>query len=356
MWACLTRLKDGLNLLRHYLEGLDKQDALLALQCDACGQAEPFIAQLQEHFRLQNNKSQYDYNTIIISLYGYLERFIEDLIGEYLDQVSSAVAEFANLPPAVQANHLMLSLELARKADYQKYASSVRVEDVVAKLHACFTTPAKYQLNARAFAQHTSNFRHAVVSDTFKQCGITGIAPSIRRAEPFISFLTNENPDRDVETHLAREDDVVFYRLNDLANRRNDVAHGSFVDDILSRDLLRTYVDFIEAYGEGLALVVYERTLPFLLERAVGLGTPLRVINNRIVCVDFPAGQLAVGDMLIAKTADTSRPFKGGPIKEIQQNSVSLNTVSGGDGVQIGICVEFGAKQNQEFYYFRSAP
>src|SRR5690349_11047165 len=120
MWACLRRLKDGLHLLRHYLDTLDKHDELLALKSKACGEAGPLIAYLQNHSRLQNNKSQYDYNTVIISLYGYLERFIEDLIAEHLEQVASLVPVFALLPPVVQARHVTLSLDLARKADYQK--------------------------------------------------------------------------------------------------------------------------------------------------------------------------------------------------------------------------------------------
>jgi len=354
MWVCLGVLEEGLILLRHYLDGLNKRDQLLALNYEVGGDAGRLIKEFQEHFRLKNNKSQYDYNTIIVSLYGYLERYIEDLIGEHMDQVSNLVAKFTDLPPSVQASHLALSLELARKADYQKYGGRVRVEDVISNLHACFATPDQYELNVQAFAQHNANFRQAVVNDTFAQCGIAGVAQSLRQAEPFISFLKDEDPERDLDVYLSKDDEVVFSRLNDLASRRNDVAHGSPVDDIQSLDILRTYIDFIGAYAAGLALVVYERTLPSMLESAVLLGTPIRVFDSRIVCVEFPEGQIAVGDTLIAKTRDTNRPFKGGLIKEIQQNHVSLNMVNGGPSIQIGLLVEFGVKQNQEFYCFKA--
>src|SRR5258706_5657131 len=104
MWACLGRLKEGLSLLRHYIDGIDKEDILLRLDSENCGDAVPVIKDFQEHFRSKNNKAQYEYNTIIVSLYGYLERYIEDLIGEYLDQVSSLVPEFLELPSSIQAN------------------------------------------------------------------------------------------------------------------------------------------------------------------------------------------------------------------------------------------------------------
>jgi hypothetical protein len=354
MWDCIDRLTEGLTLLRHYLDGLDKQDHLLALDADSCGDGRQQIKVLQDHFRTKNNKARYDYNTVIISLYGYLERFIEDLIGEYLSLVSIHVPTFAELPLSIQEKHLGLSLDLARKADYQRFASSIRTPDIIARLHACFHTPERYQLNHQAFAQHTANFRQSVVVTTFSLLGIRDIGQSLRQAEPFMGFLKEEDPERDVQTYLAGGDELVFARLNDLADRRNDVAHGTPVDDILSRDLLRSYIAFVEAYASGLALVVYERLLPLLLKRAVALGTPITVIDNRIVCVNFPAGQITVGDTLIAKTQDTSRPFKGGLIKQIAQNRVQVNTISGGPGVQIGMLVEFSAKDNQEFYFLNA--
>ncbi len=350
MWDCIYRLAEGLTLLRHYLDGLDKQDRLLVLNFEACGDGRQLIKELQDHFRTKHHEAHYDYSTVIISLYGYLERFIEDLIGEYLSLISVHVPTFTELPSAIQEKHLSLSLELARKADYQKYAGSVRTPDIIGRLHACFQTPDKYQLNHKAFAQHTANFRQSVIVTTFRQLGIKDVGQSLRQAEPFRAFLTDEDPERDVQTYLSGGDEVVFARLNDLAERRNDAAHGTPVDDILSRDLLRSYIAFIEAYASGLALVVYESALPFMLTRALALGAPLKVIDNRIVCVNLPTGQITVGDTLIAKTSDASRPFKGGPIKEIQQNYVQHQTVSGGTGVQIGMLIGFGAKDNQEFY------
>jgi len=353
MWACLTSFRDGLSLLRHHLDGLDKQDALLNVDPGTCDAANELIADLQSHCRRKNNKSQYDYNMVIVSLYGYLERYIEDLIGEHLDQVVDVVARFSDLPASVQEKHLPLSLELARKADRQKYESSARPDEIISKLHSCYASPDKYNLNVLAFAQHSANFRQSVITQTFAQCGIADVAQGVKQSEPFISFLRKENPELDVNLFIGKENDVVFSRLNDLAERRNDVAHGSIVDEILSRDILREYVDFVEAYAEGLGLFVFERTLPFMLPSSVRLGTAIEVIDNRIVCVNLLGGEISVGDMIIARTQDTRRPYKGGPIREIQRENISLEKITGGPGVQIAMLVDFGAKQNHEFYCFQ---
>jgi len=352
MWSCNGTFKDGLALLRHYLDGLDQQDKLLDLQPECCGDGGPVVRAIQEHFRARNNKARYEYNTVIVSLYGYLERFIEELIGEYLRVVSSNVATFAELPAIIQANHLPFSLELARKADYQRYAGTVRVEDVVARLHLCFSSPDKYELNVEAFSQHTANFRHGIVAETFAKSGVGELGAALRKAETFKAFLATENPERDLETYLAGNDEIVFARLDDLANRRNDVAHGTPTDDYLSHDLLRVLIDFVDAYTTSLGEIIYERALPFMAQKASVLGAAITVIDHRIVCVDLPAGRVAVGDILIAKTQDGSRPYKGGPIKEIQRDHVPTQSIEGGPGVQIGMLVDFGAKDNHEFYVF----
>src|SRR5262249_20353475 len=137
MWSCLRKLQEGLSYLRHYLDGLDKEDQLLSLDFRKCGDAGHLVQAFQQHFRSKNNKLQYEYNTIIISLYGYLERYIEDLIAEHLVLVSTFVPGFHDLPDAVQQNHLDLSLELTRKAEFPRYAGTLRAEDIIAKLHAC---------------------------------------------------------------------------------------------------------------------------------------------------------------------------------------------------------------------------
>jgi hypothetical protein len=350
MWVCTNKLEVGLNLLRHYLDGLDKQDALLLLDPETCAEAKHQVKVLQDHFKPKNNKARYDYNTIVISLYGYLERFIEDLIGEYLALIVSEVPTFSKLPTSIQNNHLELSLDLVRKADNQRNAGRVRVEDIVARLHSCFATPENYRLNDEAYAQHTANFRQSVVVETLNRCGIADTGSSLRQSEPLVEFLRRENPERDIQTYMAAGDDIVFARLNDLANRRNDVAHGNLADEVLSRELLHTYIGFIEAYARGLALVVYERSLPFLLERSLALGAAIAVYDHRIVCVTLRAGTISVGDTLIAKTLDASRPYKAGAIKEIEQNNTKLTSIDGGLGVKVGLLVEFGAKDNQDFY------
>jgi hypothetical protein len=261
---------------------------------------------------------------------------------------------YGDLPQAIRENHFLVSFELARKADYQQYMQTVRVEDIIARLHSCYSSPSNYQLNIKAFTHHTANFRHSAVTTIFTKVGLENIGHAIRQTEPFRQFLLAEDSERDADKYLTGGDDVVFGRLDDLANRRNDVSHGTPVEDILSRELMRGLIAFVEAYAAGLSVAIYERTIPFRLSRATPLGSAITVIDHRIVCVELSTGRISVGDTLIAKTQDTGRPYRASRIKEIQQNRVNLTAVDGGSGVQIGILVDFGAKQNHEFYHLRA--
>lgn len=355
MWPAIQRLREQLMWLRHYVDGLDKQDAITSCAPESCGSAAAAMTDLANHFRTGGFKTRYEYNTVIVSLYGNLERFVEDIIEQYVTRVTRLVPNYLELPEKIRTRHIPLSLELARKADFHRYATAVRVEEVIERLNTCFTQPDRYELNAVAFAQHTSNVRHAVIAAMLTECGLSDVPQVLRHADPFTGLLQREDAERDVDLYLRLPDDVVFFRLTDLANRRNDVSHGIMSDDTMSRELLRSYVDFVEAYCEAMALVLFERTLPFVLPLARNLGQPIAVFNNRIVAVELTEGQLTVGDILVAETQDPTRPFKGGPILSIERDHVAYDCIDGGPGVKVGAAVGFGAKPTHRFHHISSA-
>jgi hypothetical protein len=353
MWASLIAFRDGLNHLRHYVEGIERQNELLSIriQSPPANECETRVDQLQQHFQKSNNKKVFEYNSVIVSLYGYVERFIEELVSEYLKYLNDTVPSFEKLPQKVQEAHMELSLELIRNAHLQKNQGVVEKEAIISNLHACFKDPEKYKLNIDAYTQHSANFKQRIVDDLFARCGISGVSKLLRGVEVFLRLLESVDPERDLKQYLSKTDSIVFGELDDLAERRNEVAHGRAPSELLSLELLRARISFLEAYGEALARVVYERTLVYEAKYSAQLiGAPIAVYNSEIVCVDLVSGDVRVGDTLIAKTQDTLRPFKAGEIISLQRDRVDCAEIAGGAGVQIGMKVLFGAKQNQEFY------
>jgi hypothetical protein len=356
MWASLIAFQYGLGQLRHYISGLEKHDRLLGAKVEDCpdgSNCKILISDLQAHFKTQNSKATFEYNTIIVSLYGYVEQYVESLIGEYLTYLSDTVPSYGQLPGALQQRHLDLSLDLIKLTDHVQKYQAVKKEIVIANLHSCFGTPNSYTLNIEAYTHHGANLRQKTITEMFLQCGVAGLSHALRNHESLIKVLTDLDPDRDVSKLMQKEDAVIFWPIDDLAERRNEVSHGSPAQ-LLSNDILLERIAFVEAYGEALASVIYQRRLSVDAKyRSRELGMPLAVFNNCIVCVALGSGSVRIGDVLIAQTPDEN--YLSGKIMSIEREHVPHEVVHGGEGVQIGMRVEFAAKKNQFFFLMPQA-
>lgn len=92
--------------------------------------------------------------------------------------------------------------------------------------------------------------------------------------------------------------------LEDLVQRRNDLAHSYGDNDILSPDLLGTYVDIVDAYLRSLVRVATEAMVHRVVEqRLLQIGTVVKVWSGRLG-VQLTGGYIEVGArLLITKDA-----------------------------------------------------
>lgn len=86
-----------------------------------------------------------------------------------------------------------------------------------------------------------------------------------------------------------------------------------------------------------------------LKHKAVGLGSPIMVINNSIVCLEMKNTEIKLGDTLIATTGNGDRPYMMGPIQELQVNNQQQQRVVATPSVNVGARVLFKAKQNYQY-------
>jgi len=85
--------------------------------------------------------------------------------------------------------------------------------------------------------------------------------------------------------------------------------------------------------------------------RGIELGKPIVVYNNEIVCISVRNTIIRVGDLLIAETANPTRPYLAGEIQKLQVDKIPYEEVPANpDGVDIGMRVLFNAKENQSFF------
>jgi len=351
MRASLTSFQEGIDDLNNFIKGIEKSSNLLKSNLKKEQPIEEYLFSLdvfQEHFRAFHIKQTiYNYKTIIISLYGQLESFVETLIKSYLEVLSQIVTTYGKLPEDILKNHFNKSAELIQKIDSLPKYQHLKKEDVIKNLNKCIETPTNYALNIDAYTHHTANFKHDIIVQFFKQVGIE-ISNHIREEQPFKGYLSEVHPDVEIPEQLN-----VYEKLNDLANRRNDVAHGAEINLLGIQDLLE-HIRFVEAYGLSLYNVIYYETLLYEVRyNSIRLNDPKIIINNEIICLELNNTSIAVGDRIVAYTPERTRPISFSEIKEIQVDKVEHQEVEEQESIVVGIKVEFKAKDNQKFFLLK---
>lgn len=346
MKASLLSFHQELGSLRYYLKVLELESELLAQKIDNPGASplEQTFVQFKNHVSRSSAKRTFDYNSIIVSLYGFFEQYIESSLRSYAATVNGIVPAYEDLPEVIRNKHIELSYQLITRVQDARYRSPTTIPEIIANLHSCMTNAGTYKVNTDAYAYHSANFRTSVIDQTFSHLGISTISKKIKNEQRFVDYLLALDPTRQpdsIDVHKA------FSIVDDLADRRNDVAHGISAV-LLSMDILETYVDFFDAYAEALYNVLRKETLQYSGKyQAVFIGTPIAVYNNSIVCISVENLAVKEGDTLIACTPNNE--YFDGEIVEIQVNNTRYTEIVPGPKQDIALKVPFKAKDNQTF-------
>ena len=62
---------------------------------------------------------------------------------------------------------------------------------------------------------------------------------------------------------MSNRGDDLFNLIDDLVERRNYIAHGGQIDDILNITEFDEYINFLEAYGKAIFQALSERLIEF---------------------------------------------------------------------------------------------
>jgi hypothetical protein len=227
----------------------------------------------------------FSYKNGIISLYGFLERFIEDVVIEYLRAICEQSPDYKSLPHEIRKNHLDASLDHVNKikrikginGDYREYT----LRETVKNMHACLAESQSYTLNYDAFISHSSNFRYDSIHEVFTRIGIRGISRSCLNDENLVEALSRRHsPSGALDKKLLIS--LLISELDDLAQRRNEIAHGVRIDEIESLDILQDRIDVIRKYCLAIHSVVLQHLNAhlYMTVRKVDLGKPSKVYGG----------------------------------------------------------------------------
>jgi hypothetical protein len=348
MRASLVALEQQLSDLRKYVRLLRVTSDLS--QLGSAG-VEPNLqeALLAEFISLAVSpaKRRYDYSAVIVTLYGAVEQFLESILRAYARHLNSVYSKYSELPENIVSRHFDLTTQLMARIDEARYRGIITPEQLVSNLHSCLSNSVSYVLNDYAFCHHTSNFRSSLIDELFKGLELNNVLGSARLCPIFATHLKQSFAEQDLPQLKPSQ---VFSCLNDLAERRNDVAHGN-VQEILSLDILEDYID----YHERLCAAIYD----VVISAAVGvvasqkgkcLGKPIAVFDHRIVCITMRNTPVSVGDTLISEAGHGPCPFASGEIQEIQVSHSRCDSVGSWPWINVAMRVEFRAPNGGVYY------
>lgn len=297
----LVRLKYDLNQLRQYISFNTKVNALLGKK-PAVGVTEiPELVDLRlmrEDFR---KKKVFEYNSYIISLYGFFERFVENLLENYLESLLRLTTHFQFLPLEIQNNYISLHTEFLKFISYPKY-SHLNEKDVIFAMNGALNENSP-KIFLPAYIHHSSNFRHSSISDYFQKVGVANVNGNIKNYEPLKSLLSYNFSD-----YEQLKSDVLFSIIDELALRRNEVAHGSELTSLLSNEIIIDYVSFIENYCTSLYALLLNEYNKLLFSSSTNFITPILRPTNYVICCELENRELNSESIFIIKKPDGNFP------------------------------------------------
>lgn len=349
MNSVLIELKNGLEEIKKFIENSKMQNQLFVnyKRSENTGlllkpiEIEAEFKNFVLHYESFNNKKIFEYNTIIISLYGYFENYIEELIKAYIESLCSVISVFQDMPQKIVENHNQLSAQLIQNINIPKYQGIISVEKIVSNMASC-QTDGSFTINLDAYTYHTANFRESAINEFFSKVGIENISSLIFRYPLFNDYLDENEIDKT----------IAFNIINDLADRRNQVAHGS-VDSLLDKDILSQYIDFLDLYCTSLWSVLFMNTLGYRVSKNIHqycLNSPIAVYGRNIVCFNISNTHIQLGDTLYAKTNNMAEPIRYGAILSMRLDDVDVSEVKEFQEGLISIKVD--CKVNKSYEYF----
>ncbi|MGJ5629363.1 MAE_28990/MAE_18760 family HEPN-like nuclease [Nostoc sp. CALU 1950] len=346
----LESFKKEINQVREYFKHIQYVNNLVdytGLQTNN-EQIESSLSTLTEHHRsFGTDKKIFEYKASIISLYGLLEKYVEIWIKEYLDSLSSLVSEYKEIDEKIRNNHFELSLKLINtivSRESAKYQHLTK-EEVLEKLNKCIVNPISYKFNTEAFVLSSGNLKHKQIVKLFELINVS-LNDALKKNQTLIQYIKNEKQIKNIPN---LDTDTLYNTINDLVERRNQIAHGSEVLDILSISGLEPYIQFLEKYCQALLEILVEE---FIKKESIStfkkIEKVIKIFSNKVLAFEIENYTIKVEDMLIIETAEGN--FYKKPILTIQLNNDSYTELRITEKANISISVDTKIKENQTFY------
>lgn len=307
----------------------------------------PGLVQLKYHRSSDSGRKMFEYKAIIISLYGLLERYVEIWIKDYTDNISSLIP-YNELDEKIRKSHFELSMKLVSmlmEDKWDKY-DFLSKEEVLKNLHSCVENQSNYKLNTDAFTVQSGNLKHKRIVIIFDNLNI----------KLNDKLIKNENLNQEIGIASNKiggtEKKVLYAKINDIVDRRNDIAHGAEVDNLLRSSELIPYVNFLEKYCRAVFEVLMQEYLRLeSIHKFRQIEVVHKVLKHSIVAFQIEQYIINKGDVIIIET--TEGRFYKTPILELQKDDEQYSTLEITDKTDIAVRIDVHINKNCKFYIER---
>lgn len=296
------------------------------------------------------SKKIFEYKSITISLYGILEKHVGLWVKEFTSCLTKIVSDYNDLPEKLRENHFNFSvklLSLISERNFSKY-ENIKKEIVFKKLSSCIDDPLNFELNGEAFYLHSGNLKHSRISEILNSLDIK-LTPRLKaiglRHGGFLSGGSS---------NIASKGDELFNLIDNLVDRRNDIAHGEDIVNLLGISEFDDYINFLENYGRAVFQVLLEKINQL---EANFLYTEINSVKGiykkgSILCFEIENIEISKGENIIVKLLDDG--FIKKEILEIQKDNVSYDKLLITSPEDVGINLGKGLSPGQKFFILKS--
>jgi hypothetical protein len=309
----------------------------------------------------QINAKQFVYTSSIISLYGYLESFLENITREFIQNLNQSNMPFSSLPNNIRRFHLELSIDLLKKVRRSKGIAESHKNDqiklVLKHMHTCAEEQEGYQLNEDAFSLHSANFRYDSIHEYFARVGVESMPRLALQGQKLREAIAGKySIDSNTKGNVFRS--LLKNELDDLAQRRNEISHGSFDGELESIDLVIERALCLKEFGASVSNVLTNHYFETVFHSApnIKLGSPTKIfVRDRVFGFfanpnhnDGISSSICVGDSIFARNDSSNEKLMYGKVISIAKNRESSHSIQIPSDTEFTLKVDFSFNSHMD--------
>ncbi len=284
----------------------------------------------------------YDHCAAVMRLYAIYERFVEDLISDWLLLIPEIVSCYSDLEEKIQNTHREGIGRLLVDKNKNRF-QHLSIEKVVQGLFNGITGAGKYELLPEAFLLHEQNLRKEVLAKLFADAGIKNAWEWVKNHREINNFVEE----------VRGSQNTAEAELKQLIDYRNEAAHG-VVDQILGTQELLDLGDFVEALCKSLSELVTYHVI--LRQTAIGKAREIGKITEwfkqpkaAVAKVNKVTLTLDTSLFLILVNEESSYCYLA-KIISIRINDIQKDNVEITDETEVGLKFDIDPKKGMSLY------